>query len=206
MEPNSVPPAQPNAQPGGMGEAGATPPPPPPYSAPIEPPPSPPYGAALEKPPYPLFCKIVFIVDACMSGLRLLAIPLAIIGLAAMRKQANPLAPTALPELATHVGLLLFGVSAPIAMLLRRRWGLGLAGFAVLFSLASMGIACWQLSIQSGTNAFPKGSPEQMGFYVGAGCVIVFRVALLLLYGVALFKFEKWSRYLTEPQELGYRQ
>jgi hypothetical protein len=101
--------------------------------------------------------------------------------------------------------ILIFGVSAAVTMLLRKRWGLGLATIAILTTLCSTGLGVYQAALQAATQLEATAPPEQrIGFMVGAGCVIVFRLVLLFLYLIALFKFEQWSRNQAASSVLQY--
>jgi hypothetical protein len=135
-------------------------------------------------------CKTVFIIELVFCGLRAPLVALGFVGVA-MIAPDDPLAQTAIYELATGIGMVGFGVLANIGLLMKKSWGVPLGYLALVASAGSIGTAVWQLSAQM--DQFPEGSPVRVGVMIGGGLVFMLRIALMGLYLSALTKFSAWT-------------
>jgi hypothetical protein len=83
------------------------------------------------------------------------------------------------------VGIVLFGLPANVLLLLHRRAAIPFAWLDVAFTTASLGVAAWQASLRAGPG---MEELELAGFVIGAGGSLLVRLALLILYLVAIGK------------------
>ena len=167
--------------------------PPNPYDSPVHGGYGQPYGQGARQRPadaLPVFCIVMFIVDLVFSLIR---VPLVLLGIVALQApRLDPvMAQTGLLEVATGAAMVMFGIPADIAMLLKQKWGLILAWVKVAALLGSVGVAFWQISFI--LDQFPPGSPQRMGAFVGGGIAGVIRLSLIGLYVTAVVKFSAWS-------------
>jgi hypothetical protein len=141
--------------------------------------------------PYPTFCKVMFIMDICFCAFRLLMVPFGLLGLSMLQNQDpnNPLLKTVVFELSTNGAIGGLGLLAAILMLTRKKIGAVFGWLTVLSTLAGLGVALWQASIQMETQGFKPGTPQYAGAMVGIGLVLVLRLVLLGLYIAAIVKF-----------------
>ncbi len=145
--------------------------------------------------PYPTLCKTVFILDPVFGALRAVLIARAVL-------QAKPGSISGLwaVDIVAGLSVFIFGVSASVALLYGKRWGLGLAALVVIATLPSIGIGVWvvashvAIALDSGA-----ASGSWTSHIVGTSSVIVCRIVLLILYGMALLRFLKWSRAAAGP-------
>jgi hypothetical protein len=167
-----------------------------PYSAPRDPAALSPWGAPSAPSSLPTFVKVVAIMDLVLCVIRLLLALLGIAGYMVLKQQNSPMAGAAVAEIATGFGISFFGIPAASLILIRKPWAAALLAICVLFTLASIGVGLWQVTIQLSLQGaqFPPGSPQRIGFFIGAGGVTVFRLAVLALYVAAVCQFVIWSR------------
>jgi hypothetical protein len=149
-----------------------------------------PFAPAVPKPP--VFSQVMFVVSLLFSLLRIPAALLSAYAVFAVNLNNAPMQLTGPYELATSAGIVLFGLAANILLLMRKDIGIPLAWCLVAFVVMSLGVAVWQLSLMMQTA--PEGSPERVGMMVGAGFVMMVRLALLALYIAAVVTFARWKR------------
>jgi hypothetical protein len=138
------------------------------------------------------FVLTILILDLVFCCLRL---GMGVLGIAgyALVAQENPLRRTILFEVGTAFGMAIFGFSADTLILIKKRIGIPLAGVKVLLTVASIFVGVWQGSLMMpGDLATPQG----IGFVIGAGFVVVVRLALLGLYVAALVVARKRLAYV----------
>ncbi len=153
---------------------------------------------------YPIFCKVIFILDIVFCSFRLIMAPLAFVGYVMIQKQNpnDPLLKSALAEGMANGLIGLFGLTAAILMLMRKKIGAVLGGVAILCTLAGIGVAAWQATIQFETQGLRPGTPE----YGATLAVIVLgtliRLGLLALYAWALVVFLRLPppRRVVDPE------
>lgn len=142
----------------------------------------------------------MMVVDLCCCGLRAVAVLLSVIGLVALTQEgpagADPevdaLRATGPWEAVTGLGIVVFGVTADVAILLRQRWGTIVGWFAVAATFASMAVGVWQatkLEVPEGVDA----EAFRIGAVIGVVVVSIVRLGLLAAYIGALLKFAEWS-------------
>lgn len=159
-----------------------------------------PFGPQIPPPPrpgsggFPVFAKTMFIIDLVLCVLRVPMLLLSFIGYAALQRENNPLLITVAVEVLTALGMVVFGVPASIAALLRKPWAVWLGWLAVAATLGSLGVGVWQGTIKMAE--FAPGTPQRIGGYVGLGIALVFRFGLVCLYAGALVQFSRWVKRL----------
>lgn len=136
----------------------------------------------------PVFCMVLFILDIVFLLIR---VPVFLLGLAALLNPVrDPIVEnTGIFEVATGGLMLLAGIPANIALLLKQRLGLILAWIAVIATVGSMGVGMAQGWIVFGQ--VPQGSAEAIGAVLGITIAMFVRGSLLALYVAALLKFTK---------------
>lgn len=145
---------------------------------------------------FPLFAKIVFIVDLAVCGLRVPVLLLSVIGYQQLVKAQDPLVLTVVAEIVFGAILILLGVTTNALLLLRKSWAVVLGYLLLLATCGSLAVGFWQLSFRWGD--FPPGSPERIGFVIGAGFTTCVRLGLMGIYIAALWQFASWSKSREE--------
>ena len=144
----------------------------------------------------PIFCIVMFAIDLVFCFIRMLLVGAGIVGLLAAG--GDPMVvETGLLEVATGAGMVLFGIPADIAMLVKQKWALVLAWVKVVATLGSVGVGLWQMSFI--LDQLPPGSAERIGGMIVGGIVTVIRLGLLALYVTALVMFAKWTGQRPAP-------
>ena len=151
-----------------------------------------PFAPAAPRESMPTFAMVMFIVSLIFSVLRAPMVLLSIVALMTPRNVPQQLAHTVPMEVATGVAVVLFGIVANTLLLLRKPIGIPFAWCLVAAVLASMGLGIWQISLNM--EVFPEGSPQRVGMVVGAGFVMLLRLAIVGLYVAAVMMFSKWLR------------
>ncbi len=84
-------------------------------------------------------------------------------------------------------------------MLLRKQWGVYLAGMNILVTLASTGTGIWHAMIKM--DQFQgAGPPAMIGFIIGLVFTLLIRLGLIVAYGVAVYQFfRSCQRGLVSP-------
>jgi hypothetical protein len=151
------------------------------------------YPSSLNRPSseYPVFCRTMFIIDLVLCGLRGILVVFSLVGYSTMGAN-EPLMATAIYEILTGVVIAGVGLLANILLLCRQGWAVVLGYVTSLATVASVGVGLWQLSLMAPQAG---GDPaQQAGFMAGAGCSLVFRLILIVLYVAALVRFSMWER------------
>jgi hypothetical protein len=128
----------------------------------------------------PTYCKVMFIIDLVMSGLRLLVVPLSVLGYAVIKDENPEMLPSVIAEIVTGAGIGICGVLAAIVLLMRKPWGLAPAGAAVFFTLGALLVGVWQVVMQWDTLPIDGGGPERVGFVIGVFLSLAVRGGLLI--------------------------
>ncbi len=142
----------------------------------------------------PTFCLVMFIVSLVFCVLRLMMVVLGFIGWSALT-QANPNDPllaTVLFEIGAGAAMAFFGIVGNSLLLAKKPIGVVFGWGLVAATLVSIGVGVWQLSIMA--EAYPDGSPERVGAYIGGGVMVLIRLTILILFGVALMRFGRWAK------------
>ncbi|NQU20205.1 MAG: hypothetical protein HQ567_02910 [Candidatus Nealsonbacteria bacterium] len=143
----------------------------------------------------PGFVKGFIITDLVLCSLRAIAVLVGIFGYLAIQQNANMpgvpavVAETALYEVLSGLGIVVFGFIAGIMILCKKPAGVIFGYPALLFTLASTAVGIWQSSAM--IEAAPAGTPEAAGMLVGLVVAVLFRVVLAILYFVALLMASK---------------
>lgn len=172
------------------------PPGPNPYGSPLQP------GTPYPAPPssLPGFPKTMFIIDLVFCTLRIFMVLLGLVGYLAIKQQQpnSPLLTTMPLELLAGTAIFLTGIPASTGMLMRQSWGVILAALCALATVASLGIAIWQVVLMADIQA-PPGSPQRIGMFIGGGVTGIIRLGLLAAYGAAVAQFANWLRSRPRP-------
>jgi hypothetical protein len=160
-----------------------------------------PQGGAFRPPPsesrrFPVFAKVMFIFDLVVSGLRAPVVLFSVIGYQQLVNAQSPLVPAAVAEIASGAILVLLGVAANVLLLLRKPWAVLLGYLLLLAALGSLAIGFWQLFYR--WDELPPGSPERIGFVIGAGFTVCLRLGVMGVYFAALWQFAAWSKSQAE--------
>lgn len=144
--------------------------------------------------PRPTICVEVFVVSLIFCLLRL---PTVLFGLMMLLQPqppdavANPLQPTLPLEVLTGGAIVLFGLVANIALLLKQRWGVPIGYLTAVGSLANMGVALWQLTLLS-----PK-IDDPVLFGVGIGMATITAILRLTIVGLYVWAIAHYGRWLA---------
>ncbi len=173
-----------------------------PYSSPAE---SGGVGRRVRSDSLPTYVVAVMIIDLCLCVLRSVLVGFSVLGMV-MLMQEGPGPANAkfeavrasVPwEVATGIGIVVFGMVANVAILLRQRWGIIVGWFAVGATLASMAVGIWQATAMQ----LPQGVDEdafRIGATIGVVFTTVFRLGLLAAYVGALLRFAAWFEPRTQ--------
>ena len=146
--------------------------------------------------PMPTFCKVMFWVDIVFSAIRIPAVAVGILAYSIAQPHANAMvAQTGIFEIASAMGMVLFGFTGDIAMLLKQKWGVYLGGLKVASVLASCAVGIWQATFVM--EQFASGSPNRVGVVIGAAFSVGLRLALVAAYAAAIVQFAKWCNSRT---------
>ena len=107
----------------------------------------------------------------------------------------NPLATTVLWEIAAGAGIVVFGLSGDLLLLLKKPWAMGLAWLSVLSTLGATAVGVWALSLLAEPMA-GNDQAKQIGFWVGGGITLLVRLGILVVFVAALVVYSKWARQL----------
>jgi hypothetical protein len=147
-------------------------------------------------PEMPIFSRVVLIIDMVLCGFRLAVVALGVVGYVVLKQQNNLQSTSAVFEIVTGTGIVIFGLSGDLLLLLKQRWALLLAIASLVFTLASIGIGIWQMSNMYGAMA-GNDAARQVGYVVGGVFTLMVRVGIVVAYGVALAKYATWSSRLS---------
>jgi hypothetical protein len=140
------------------------------------------------------FVLTILIIDLVLCCLRLMLAALGLAGFAVIPLD-DPMRATVVFEVGTGFAIALFGIPANLLILLKQRIGIYVAGIKIFFTLANILVGIWQASLQFGPMASEVEGPERagmlVGFMIGVGFVVVFRLVLMGLYIAALVKANK---------------
>ncbi len=102
----------------------------------------------------------------------------------------------AVMDVVTGVGMMFSGIIGNSLMLARKRVGLYFGYLLVFFVLSSFLVAMIQMvTLFNSQGSGAAGAPQQaqlIGMVIGASVAIIFRLALLIAYVLALVKFKQW--------------
>ena len=133
------------------------------------------------------FVLTIVIMDLVFCVLRVVIGLFGLVGYAVI-PEGNPLRPTIIFEVITAEGIGVFGILANTFILLKKRIGIPLSAICILFTVLNMLVGAWQGYLQVPAD---MGTPEGIGFVVGAVVVMAIRLALLILYVMAILGARK---------------
>lgn len=155
----------------------------------------PPVNQRHQRRPFPVFCLVMFITSIVFASIRLLTVPLAVVGYFMLRESGDPQVVAVPFEIITTTGIAVFGILANSLMLARKKIGISLAWILVACVVSSILVGIWQLTYVPG-NAELADPAQKTAFMIGAfvagGFFMVIRMALLGAYCAALAMFSKW--------------
>lgn len=159
------------------------------------------YGDAPFRQPMkmPVYSRVVLIIDMILCGFRGLLVVFGVVGYVVMKQQLGAIASTALFEVGTGLGIVVFGLSGDLLLLLGRTWAIGLAYLALFFTVGSMAVGLWQLTIQYAQLA-GNDPAQQIGAVIGVVLALGIRLAIVSVYGVALYMYSKWASQLPHDE------
>ena len=145
-------------------------------------PPAPYLAPALQ---FPRFTKAWAIVDLVFSCIR---VPMVLFGLVGvgMMAQSDPLRSSAFFEIASGVGICIFGLTANIMLLHRLRGAIPFAYLNMVAMVFSIIVGIWQSIVICNVQAVGQG--ERAGSIAGALFAIFARIVILGFYFVAVQK------------------
>jgi hypothetical protein len=130
------------------------------------------------------------ITDLVLCASRILFLPLSVIGWMAM-VPGHFLRNTILFEIGSQAGILLFGVSGNILLLLRKRLGIVLGAAATVFTAIHIATAIYQLTLMhSGTDDPAKSTIV----FISAGLTLLLRIGLNVTYVYVLLQHHRSGR------------
>lgn len=144
----------------------------------------------------PTFCKVVFVVDLLLSGLRIV---FAVIGGFAFvtTPSGNPQRWLMLAECLTCSAMALCGIAANILFLVEHPFALPMGLANVAATLSSYAVAAFSV-VMVGSQAMAQG--QVAGFAIGAILSLGSRLAVLLAYLIALYFYKQWwDEYQAMP-------
>lgn len=140
----------------------------------------------------PGFLKGWIIADIIFCSLRIVIVPLSIIGAFSIEPN-NALRDAAITEIMTHTGILLFGISGNIFILRKKKLGIYLSSIALIF--AAFQILGSVNKIHSQSTAFINET--QKNFFLASGAItVLIRLITNSFYIFSLYKYIK-NRYLN---------
>jgi len=135
----------------------------------------------------PGFLKGWLITDLVFCACRVVLVLLAVIGGFMMEKD-NPLAKTVWMEIASGVGIAVFGLSADILLLCRKGAGVALAVAALVFTFLNVGVGVYQLTIP---HSLHSETLARIGMFIGGGLMLACRLAFNAVYVVVIVQVRR---------------
>lgn len=167
-----------------------------------------PYASSLvasqQQPPsitgeFPKFCTTMFVISLIFSILRILSTGFSILGILLIASQAGTpdfMVRNAVMDVVTGAGMMLSGIIGNSLMLARKPVGLYFGYLLVFFVFGSFLVAMIQaVTLFNAQGSGAAAAPQQVQLFsmvIGAGVAIIFRLALVVAYVVALLKFKQW--------------
>ncbi len=156
----------------------------------------------------PVFVVVMMVISIVLCVIRLL---LALAGVGALVAGLVNV-PTAMmySEVAINFIAAITGIVAGGLILAKRGSGIPLAWIHVASILISIGISVFQAfekfnAVGANMPDVPEMLPAmRVGFVIGAGLVVIFRLVIISLYISAVTKFSRWLREDGRPAGSGY--
>ena len=136
-----------------------------------------------------------------LSLLRIPAVGFSVAGYYVLKGQNDPMVVTVPHEVASGLSIIIFGGAANLLLLARKPLGITVGYLHLFFTLLSFGLVFWQITF---TLAKQTTDAARVGAMIGFGAVVLIRLALWVLYLIALRKFAAWHRRY-EDGSVGYR-
>jgi hypothetical protein len=165
---------------------------------------APQFGGAAGGPPpilvprrtLPTLCVVVFAIDLCLCGLQIVNVALAVGGYISRLDGTDVELSTAWFMLHLCLGLcvVLFSVTADVAMLQRQKWGAYVAVAALLMTLGSIGEQAYN-SYTSYDAILAPGELENVflvGLLIGILIPLLIRFAIAFVYTISVIVFWRW--------------
>ena len=139
---------------------------------------------------YPIFSRVMFIIDLVLCVIRALLAALGILGVLALQQQNSDLVPLAIAEVITGLGIAVFGILGYTCLLMRQRWAVMFVYLTACATLASVIVGVLQLGKLT---ALQSDEAQQVGMYLGGGCVTVIRLGLAVMAVIAAVIYSRWA-------------
>ena len=150
----------------------------------------PPRGSRNDK--LPGFCMTIAIIDLIMASIRLLLVPLSVLGYSMMQED-DPLIITVPFEIGFGLLIGLAGIIAAIGMLMKKEWAIPAGWANVCITVPGIFVGVWQASIATNTDPMlANNEAAQIGAMIGAVIAVGIRLTLVVLVVVALLKYKAW--------------
>lgn len=161
-------------------------------------------GTRVRSDSLPTYVVVMMIIDLCLCALRGVLVVFSIIGLMVLMREPpgvvgtpDVMRTTAPLEVATGIGIVVFGLVANVAILLRQRWGVIVGWFAAGATLASIAVGIWQSTAMQ-PPAGVDADAFRLGATIGVVFTTLFRLGLLAAYVWALLRFAAWFQPRTQ--------
>ena len=152
-----------------------------------------------------MFPKVLAIISLALCFIRGTLGLFGIIGTAVLFEQAageiNNSILIAGAEVVSALFIAVFGIIANILILLKKRAALPLAWLMVFFTILSIcvGVATVAQQILIASGGTPDFTdPQTIGMVIGAGLMLLIRLAILVSYIAALVVFSRWINGSTD--------
>ena len=141
----------------------------------------------------PGFCKSVITADVVLASIRLMLLPLSVMGYNAT-PSSDPLKGSMVIEIGLFLLIGLNGVIAGAGMLMKQRWAVP-AGWANVGATA-LGIllAVYQFSIVQKMPEMPDSAAFRAGSMCGFGFTLSIRIAVMVMVCLAIARYARWLR------------
>ncbi len=136
------------------------------------------------------FAKVMVIIDLVFCSIRLSLAFLSVVCQATI-KPDNPIYEAVIFEAITGFAIAVIGIPAAILLLRRVRFGVMLGWLAVAAAAASIIVGIWQGMLIAGN--MPEEAAK-VGATIIVTIAVLFRIALLVMYGVAVGMYDKFLK------------
>lgn len=134
----------------------------------------------------PTIVTVMAILSLIFCLIRIPLVAMGIMGYSELAALGHPMAMAAPWEILTGIGMVICGILGNILLLAKKRAGVAIGWGLMGCTIGSIAVGLWEASIMLGQ--FPDGSPQKVGGYIGAAITLVIRLALVVLYIIALNK------------------
>jgi hypothetical protein len=142
----------------------------------------------------------VLIIDMVLCVIRALLVVVSIVSIAAIPRESSIFIVVVF-EIGMGVGIVIFGLSGDLLLLLKQRWAVGLAWLTVLCTFGAVIVGFWALWVLAEAMA-GNDQARQVGYWVGGSIMLLVRLALLATYVAAVIVYAKWANQLPFQNEI----